>query len=176
MVYIPELSRRFSSLDEYIAWHKEQSKAKRKASIPKGEAHKRAKVTEAQVVEIRRAYYSGTKSSKQLVEEYGLSRSALGSLLTGKSWGHIREGLEQYEAEKAKCTTPEELAAWKHRRKVKALTMGVRFTARLTEDQVRAIRAEYVPGKVRMRDLAEKYGVKQTTVSDIITRRTWKHI
>lgn len=176
MVYIPEAARKFSSLDEYVAWHKEKHKEKFKQRIPRGEGHTRAKLTEDQVVEIRQAYYSGAKSSKELAEQYGLSRSAMGSLLTGKSWSHIREGLEQYEAEKAQYATPEELAAWQHKRKVASLEKGVRFTTLLTEDQVRAIRAEYAPGKVRMKDLAEKYGVKLATVSDIIQRRTWKHI
>jgi hypothetical protein len=173
---VADIARRFSSLDEYMAWHRQQHEQRRKERIPRGEGHTKAKITEVQVVEIRRAYYSGAKSSKELAAQYGLSRSALGSLLTGKSWSHVTDGLEAYEAEKAQLRTPEELAAWRQQRKLSQLAKGVKFTAKLTEAEVRAIRAEYVPGKVRMRDLAEKYGVKLATVSDIIARRTWNHI
>lgn len=51
-------------------------------------------------------------------------------------------------------------------------------SAKLTEEDVLAIREEYVPrcrahgGKA----LARKYGVSQQIVSDIITRRKWTHI
>jgi hypothetical protein len=175
-LYIPEAGRSFDSLEEYVAWHKEKHKKRFKEAIPKGDRHYKAKITDAQVVEIRRAYYSGQKGRKQLAEEYGLSHSALGYLLTGESWGHIREGLEQYEAEKAQYTTPEEIAAWRHNRKVAHLAKGVWFKPTLSEDTVRAIRAEYEPGKVLMKHLAEKYDVKIATVSDILNRRTWKHI
>jgi len=175
VVYIPGVERKFSSLEEYLTWRKEQSKARHKASIPRGEKHRRARVTEAQVVEMRRAYYSGAKTARRLAEESGLSISAVGSLLRGESWGHIREGLEQIDAELAKLKTPEEVAAFWQQRKLEPLKSGIRFT-KLTEDQVRAIRAEYAAGGVLMKDLAEKYGVKTGTVCDIIARRTWKHI
>ena len=46
----------------------------------------------------------------------------------------------------------------------------------LTDDQVRAIRAEYVPGVVRQADLAEKYGVTQSHISQIVRGDSWRHI
>ena len=44
---------------------------------------------------------------------------------------------------------------------------------KLTEDQVRCIRAEYVPGIVGHKRLAKKYGVHAQTIKDILIRRTW---
>lgn len=44
--------------------------------------------------------------------------------------------------------------------------------AKLTEDQVRAIRAD----KRRQFDIAADYGIDQTTVSTIKTRRHWGHV
>jgi hypothetical protein len=44
--------------------------------------------------------------------------------------------------------------------------------SRLTEDQVRAIRAS----SESQRDLAVQFGVSQPNIHAIITRRTWKHI
>ena len=48
--------------------------------------------------------------------------------------------------------------------------------ARLTEAQVLEIRAGYVRGVTRQQDIAETYGITQTCVSRIITRRSWAHI
>lgn len=47
---------------------------------------------------------------------------------------------------------------------------------KLTTEQVRAIRAEYVKGKVTQQYLADKYGVKRRTVGNIVTRKTWRHV
>ena len=46
--------------------------------------------------------------------------------------------------------------------------------AKLTEAQVREIRALYRPGNGR--ELGRRFGVKQSTISYIITRRHWAHV
>jgi hypothetical protein len=48
--------------------------------------------------------------------------------------------------------------------------------AKLTDDQVRAIRAAYIPGKVDCTALGKTYKVDHTTVKAIVTGETWKHI
>lgn len=49
--------------------------------------------------------------------------------------------------------------------------------AKLTEDQVRAIRAAYVfRGGPSKRALAEQYGVSEWAIKDIIYRKTWRHV
>jgi hypothetical protein len=48
--------------------------------------------------------------------------------------------------------------------------------ARLTEAQVREIRARYVPGSITFVQLAKEYGVNHGTIQHVIHRRTWKHI
>jgi hypothetical protein len=54
---------------------------------------------------------------------------------------------------------------------------GVKGTAHyraiLTEDQVRAIRAAWIPYKVPLRTLAEKYGLSISGVAGIVYYRTW---
>jgi hypothetical protein len=47
--------------------------------------------------------------------------------------------------------------------------------AKLTDNQVRAIRDTYALG-ARQVDLADDYGVDQTTISGIVRRKTWPHI
>lgn len=45
--------------------------------------------------------------------------------------------------------------------------------SKLTEDQIRAIRARHTENQ---RGLAKEYGVSQRAIFDIIHRRTWKHL
>ena len=50
--------------------------------------------------------------------------------------------------------------------------------AKLTADQVREIRASYIPGKrgCGMTALAKKYGVHDYAIEMIVKRRSWKHV
>lgn len=47
--------------------------------------------------------------------------------------------------------------------------------ARLTDDDVRAIRAEYATG-ARQKDLAVRYQTPQANISKIVRRDSWKHL
>lgn len=49
-------------------------------------------------------------------------------------------------------------------------------SAKLKTEDVLAIRAESAAGPVNQRELARRYGVKASTIGDIIFRRTWRHI
>ena len=46
--------------------------------------------------------------------------------------------------------------------------------AKLTGERVREIRALYIPGKVRMADLAAKFGISGSQVQNIISGREWR--
>jgi hypothetical protein len=48
--------------------------------------------------------------------------------------------------------------------------------SKLTEDQVRAIRNEYVPWVVSLSMLAKKYGVKPMAIYGVVRRFNWRHI
>jgi hypothetical protein len=51
--------------------------------------------------------------------------------------------------------------------------------AKLTDDQVRQIRAEFVeisPRRTNMKELAVKFGIKQATIWNLIRGHTWKHL
>jgi endogenous inhibitor of DNA gyrase (YacG/DUF329 family) len=47
--------------------------------------------------------------------------------------------------------------------------------AKLTEDAVRRIRSERAAGATGV-SLATKYGVSQAVISEVVTRRTWRHV
>lgn len=48
--------------------------------------------------------------------------------------------------------------------------------AKLTEAQVIELRADYAAKKATQMQLAAKYRISQTSVSDIILRRKWNHV
>lgn len=49
-------------------------------------------------------------------------------------------------------------------------------SATLTEAQVVAMREEYRPRSVSFQTLAEKYGVTDSAVENVVNRKTWKHV
>jgi hypothetical protein len=51
-----------------------------------------------------------------------------------------------------------------------------RWNSKLNEKKVREIRLLYMSGIYTQAQLADKYGVVQTTVSKVIDRSTWKHV
>jgi uncharacterized protein YjcR len=44
------------------------------------------------------------------------------------------------------------------------------------EHNIRDIRTEYASGDHTTRSLARKYGVTQSTISSIVSRKTWAHV
>lgn len=54
---------------------------------------------------------------------------------------------------------------------------GVRNShAKLTEDEIRDIRAEYAKGVLTQTMIAETYGVSQTQISTVVLQKTWTHL
>lgn len=51
-----------------------------------------------------------------------------------------------------------------------------RPSAKITETQVREIRKKRAENKVSLMDLSEDYGIAESTVSEIINRKSWKHV
>lgn len=49
-------------------------------------------------------------------------------------------------------------------------------TAKLDEDSVREIRRLYDAGAISQARLGEMFGVHQTKISEVVRRRTWKHV
>lgn len=48
--------------------------------------------------------------------------------------------------------------------------------AKLTADQITAIRKEYAAGGISQAALGRKFGVSQTYVSDVVVGKTWAHL
>lgn len=65
-----------------------------------GEMHHQAKLTNDQVIEARKRYAAGERA-KLLAEEYGLTRTAFHSMLTGKTWGYLPGAVDPHSRQVA---------------------------------------------------------------------------
>lgn len=50
------------------------------------------------------------------------------------------------------------------------------YSSKLTEEDVKAIKAGYIPGTTTYKGLAAEYGVTVQAIAQIITGKTWKHV
>lgn len=48
--------------------------------------------------------------------------------------------------------------------------------ARLSDGEVHEMRELYASGRIKQIELAQKYGIAQSTISYILNRKAWKHI
>lgn len=55
----------------------------------RGEQHGQARLTEAQVIELRRRYAAGGVTQRTLAAELGVTPRAVALIIRGQRWGHI---------------------------------------------------------------------------------------
>jgi predicted DNA binding protein len=60
-----------------------------------------------------------------------------------------------------------------HRRKVRGES---HHKSKLTDDDVRLIRSAYASGGITQRALAEKFGVVQRAIAQVIHYESWRHV
>jgi len=73
------------------------------------------------------------------------------------------------------CCNPEHLFLGTQRDNMEDCAKKGHMAKKLTEDDVREIRAKHVSGATQ-RQLAKDYGVNSFCISAIVHRRTWKHV
>lgn len=113
-----------------------------------------AKMTKTQVLEIRRSYAGGSHSLDALCEQYGLTKAPMFQIVTGQTWKHVGGPIAAPGSMKGEENSQ----------------------AVLTADNVREIRRIYDAGQVSQRVLANRFGVTQQTISDIVRRQSWTHM
>jgi hypothetical protein len=62
---------------------------KGRGNKPKGVEASKSKLTEQQVLDIRRIYAEGKTSHRKLAVEYGIDHRSIGRLIKNKNWKHI---------------------------------------------------------------------------------------
>jgi hypothetical protein len=123
----------------------------------KGERNGPAKLTEAQVVEIR----ADPRTHREVALQYGVKETAIGSIRLRKTWSHV-----------APAETDCDPSIWLDAVKATHVRGEKAGRAKLTEADVREIRAS----KEGCTKLARKYGVGERTIWDITNGRSWKHV
>jgi hypothetical protein len=123
--------------------------AKGRSNVSKGESSSRAKLTAAEATMI----LEDPRPYADIAATYGVASTTVASIKQRVSWRDL-------------VASPAP----------KATRIGIRgakqWSAKLTEDDVREIRKSTLPGK----ELALKYGVTPAGISNIRTRRIWKHV
>lgn len=128
--------------------------------VLRGEQVGGAKLTFAQIQEIRSAYAAGGITQDALAAQFGVSRRAIGKIIAGQTWRHAVADSE-----------PASLSAPERRGKQGA----AHLQAKLTDDDVRSIRQQRQDG-ASCTELAARYGVTKTTISHIARGLTWRHV
>lgn len=97
------------------------------------------------------------------------------------TYGPIPEGLEVlHECDNPPCCNPAHLFVGTQAKNMSDMVLRGRSSskekhgnAKLTEAKVASIRAQYIPGKIRMRDLAVQFGVSVMTISMVVRHKVW---
>ncbi|MDO8751575.1 MAG: hypothetical protein Q7K03_10615 [Dehalococcoidia bacterium] len=114
------------------------------------------KLSDEQVVEIRKRFQSGDHRIGRIALDYGIGKGNISAITQGTS----------REAGKELLTDKKPLG-WAHR--------GERSTSsKLTWEQVEAIRAAYSNGVATYRQLGQRYGITGGLVGLIVRRLVWK--
>lgn len=123
--------------------------------ILRGEQHHSAKLTGAQVIEMRSDKWAG-KPCSEIAAHFGISASNAGRILCRVTWTHID----------ATQDAPRE----------SGLVKGERcHAAKLTARDIIAMRSDTY-SDWKQRDIAQHFGITQTQVSAILLRKAWAHI
>lgn len=122
--------------------------------VPFGEDQGNAKLSEEQAREILKARMQG-ESHGSLARRFGVGRTAISNLCSGRRWGRM-------EAER-----PPRFA-------VKLLGSDVP-SAVLNEARVREIRAAAAGGE-RIASIARRLAMSPSQISNIVHRRQWRHV
>ena len=112
-----------------------------------GEAHHNSKLTWAQVDEMRALYATGKHSIASLAARYNVTRANASFIVKWRTWRTKDSPAPEFPGR-----------------------------AKLTADDIRAIRSAYATGKVLQRELAAQYNVTGSLISTIVNRRRWTHI
>jgi len=129
--------------------HRQPEKVKRGAENPI------AKLTDEQVIEIRRAYIAGEKR-EDIGPRFGLSPVSVSDITSGKSWKHLL-GVNGAPS----------LAELKARAKV-----SQKSASKITQETATKIRRRLAAGEMG-KDLAVEFGIHKATISDIKLGKIW---
>lgn len=120
-----------------------------KGRVAHGEDHYMAKLTSAQVLEIRSLYAAGGVSHSRLARQFGLKDKYIASIINGRIWKHLPVSARRMPTQT--------------------------FSSKLTTTQVIEIRSVHKSG-VSYARLAKVFGVHKATIRRTVRHKLWKHV
>lgn len=115
-----------------------------------------SKLSAVEAIRVHQRYATGTVSQKDLGKEFGVSQSAVSSIVTGKLWTHLVRPLPPRK---------------------NAVPRGeAQLHAKLTEETVREIRARFSTDSITKKALGREFGVSGVLVGLIVSRKAWRHV
>lgn len=115
-----------------------------------GENNINSKITEKEVIEVRKAYNNGVIDIATIKTKYGMCRRAVENMLVGRTYKHVPFAIDKLKP------------------------MGKK--GKLNSSIANMIRKLYSTGKYTQKNLAEKYGVTRSSIKDILTYRSYKDV
>ena len=126
-----------------------------KGRQPRADTHYEGKLTWDAVKDIRASFAQGV-SYTTLMARYNVSRMSVAKVVRNKSWVDP-EYTDPGPAPKSRHASKKENNP----------------NAKLTQEIVERIRADYSAGGISQKELGKRYGVAQTLISRVVTRRAW---
>lgn len=127
----------------------------------KGSAHYKTKLTESLVVEIREAASAGIETLQQIGERFGINYSTASDIARGKSWKHAGGPITKNRPRPQNSNYA---------------SGSKQGSSKVNEEIVAEIRSKFASGEENQGELSRRLGLHQTTVSDIVRRKSWKHV
>lgn len=128
----------------------------RDGTLARGSDAPGAKLSEADVREIRRRHAAG-ELHREIAKDFPVGKGAISAAVSGRDWGHLP-------------------GAAGTGRRMELQARGVDAGGvKLTQAQVLAIRAEHASGESRAR-LAAAFGISLSNVRRIVRGETWTHL
>lgn len=123
----------------------------RDGTLARGERHGMTRLSEADVLELRRRYAAG-ESARELARAFGLNSTGVAKIISGATWGHVPGAVP-----------------------MRASRGEVLSHAKLTAVVIPAIRARVAAGELQT-VLALEFGVSPSAIYGVISGRSWKHV
>lgn len=120
----------------------------------KGEDCYNAKLSKADVAKIVKEYIPIVMTQDMLAKKYGVSQATISHVLRGGHWKHVDRKTVRLPRTVTHASCP-----------ARAKKISAEIAAK--------IRAAYVRGKVSQQSLADRFGIAQTMVSNIIIGKNW---
>lgn len=120
--------------------------------VPFGEQNASAKLTEKQAKHIRELCATGQYTLQELGDRFGVSYATIGDLVRAETWSHLGGPISKRKPrDPGRC-------------------------AKITPEQVQDIRKAYQRGKTRLVDVAERFGISKSQVSNIVRYACWPSV